>query len=296
VRLVVFGFFLFLSLKIIGQESQPFGFFQSDSVLVGKPLPYTLFMNYPVEWQVIFPDSNFDFTPFEVIDINYFPTKSDSINSFDSVIYTFLSFSIDSVQSLSLPVTIITGKDSFSIPTKPSQVLFKDLIPVVSDSLTVKSNTDQAFLERIFNYPRLFWGLGIGLTAVLLVLIFFGKRILMFWNSYLLKRRHKKFLLKIREFQISSNERVEKSMAENFEKFWKKYLESLSSFPYNSLTTKEISKLKDHEIIISDLRDLDNFVYGDKPISNWRELLIELQHFAEDRYFKKQASIKSRKK
>lgn len=283
-----------LACQLLWAKNRPEGRFLSDSVMIGTPVEYSLSMKYPLDWQVIFPDSNFDYQPFEVIDIQYFETRSDSVFSFDSAVYTFLSFSIDPVQELSVPVTIINGKDSISIPTEPKSLFFRDLILVVSDTLSIRSNTAPALMKLYFNYPRLFWGIGIALVLLLLTVVFFGKRVANMWRAYILRRKNRKFLDLVLVYQ-NINGSPDKKEVEGFEKLWKAYMQSLSSLPYTAMTTREISKLGDNEEIVNWLKAMDNFIYGDRGFDRWTDLVIDMKNFAEDSFYQKLEQLKKGK-
>ena len=293
-RKILFLFLLSFSFHAFSEGEKPIGVFQNDSVMIVKPIKYSLMMEYPIEWQVIFPDSSFPFLPFEVLDVEYFQTQSDSSHSFDSTVYTLLSFSLDSIQSLGLPVFVINGQDSFSIPAEPRSVVFQDLIPVVSDSLEVKTNTDANPLKILFDYPRLFWALGTSLAIILAIIVLFGRTIQKAWKVYWLDKRHKKFLEEFQVFESISG--LEKEKVEGMDNFWRSYLESISSTRYSALTTKEVSQLSGHQEISVNLKLIDNWLYGNKEIAEWSNLVISLKHFAEDLYHKRREAIKSKKK
>ena len=91
----------------MGQVLMPEGSFNKDSLKIGENLEYTLSIKYPKNSDVVFPDSLFDFAPFEFTSKVSFPTRSDSIFSFDSAIYSLTTFEIDSLQILRLPYTHI---------------------------------------------------------------------------------------------------------------------------------------------------------------------------------------------
>lgn len=97
---------LILSVFIIGnasgQELKPIGFFLKDSVKIGESVPYSLSYKDRKNRPVIFPDSLFNFSPFELLKKEYFDTQSDDINSIDSAVYYLATFEIDTVQSLSI--------------------------------------------------------------------------------------------------------------------------------------------------------------------------------------------------
>src|SRR5437868_3547907 len=84
------------------QTFPPQGTFQEDSVQIGAPFGFALSLSYDAQEQVLFPDSNYNFKPFELIEKNYFPTKTVNGISKDCVVYIFETFKTDSIQKLSL--------------------------------------------------------------------------------------------------------------------------------------------------------------------------------------------------
>jgi hypothetical protein len=100
------AYFLYF-LSLIGARAQePIiqGQFLSDSIRIGEPTPFVLTAAYDTNQDLIFPDSTFDFTPFELSQKLFFPSVLRSDKVFDSAIYYITSFEVDSIQSFSLPV------------------------------------------------------------------------------------------------------------------------------------------------------------------------------------------------
>ena len=113
-KTVVYIFTLFFLCPglLNAQQLVPKGLFLSDSIKIGEEVIYSLSIEYPRGSNLIFPDSLYDFSPFEYIKKTEFFTKSDSVKSFDSVIYYLSTFEIDPVQKLTLPVFLISAGDS----------------------------------------------------------------------------------------------------------------------------------------------------------------------------------------
>ena len=134
--------FWVLALPLFGQEVIPRGYFHKDSVKIGEALPYSLWVRYPKTHDVAFPDSLFDFSPFELEKRDYFTTKSDSLASLDSVVYYFTTFEIDTVQYLTLPVYLINEYDSTTLYTATDSIILDHVVTVLPDSVSVLINTD----------------------------------------------------------------------------------------------------------------------------------------------------------
>ena len=63
-------------------------------------------VTYPDNIEVLLPDSNYNYAPFEYIDKLYLSTVNDSIFNYDEITYKFTSFNLDSIQFLKIPVFV----------------------------------------------------------------------------------------------------------------------------------------------------------------------------------------------
>ncbi|MDX5345971.1 MAG: hypothetical protein LPK19_01880, partial [Hymenobacteraceae bacterium] len=152
-----FLLFLLLILPFLApaQVTQPAprGYFLQDSVKIGTWLEYVLVYRHPLTQEVIFPDTTYNFAPFELVKKTYYPTSSDSIKSTDSTVYILRTFETDKVQKLSLPVYILRGRDTLTLYTSTDSVLLHELVHEVSEPLVFQQNTELAYVKERFNYP-----------------------------------------------------------------------------------------------------------------------------------------------
>ena len=93
-------FFFFINFDLIGQEIKIKANFIEDSIQVGDVVSYNLNVSYPNNIEVLLPDSNYNYSPFEYINKSYSSTINDSIYNYDEVTYKFTSFNLDSIQFL----------------------------------------------------------------------------------------------------------------------------------------------------------------------------------------------------
>ena len=140
-------FFFFINFDLIGQEIKIKGNFIEDSIQVGDVVSYNLKVTYPDNIEVLLPDSNYNYGPFEYIDKLYLSTVNDSIFNYDEVTYKFTSFNLDSIQFLKLPVFIINSGDSLVMNSNTDSIFLMEFIKELSDSLNVKSNTKFSFVR-----------------------------------------------------------------------------------------------------------------------------------------------------
>jgi len=279
-----YGLSLIFSLAFIaslsGQKVEPNGRFLQDSMAIGEPIQYSLSIKYPADLQILMPDSLLVYAPFEYSSKQYFPTKTDSVVSFDSVVYTLVSFEIDKIQLLKMPVFIVDEKDSTAIYTDVDSVFLEEQIEVLSDSLQRKTETTIVKLSSDFNYPYLIaFLIALGVIS-LLVIIIFGKKLRKKWLIWSLTKRHKKFSTTFAEKLTSVGDMpVEK--IEELLYSWKKHAEFISKFPYAKLTSKEIYKMQENEQLYDNLKLVDRTIYSSKGREDATEAFKYLLEYAD---------------
>ncbi len=280
-RTAVVAYFIFLYLipVALAQQVKVSGAFQGDSIKIGEQIPYAITASYPRYLDIIFPDSTFDYSPFEFVDRYYFPTHSDSLISFDSVVYHLTTFEIDSVQYLQIPVYIPQlEEDSLAIYPEPDSLILNHVIRQLPDSVKLKENTAFLDIPSKFNYPVFLVILVTLLVIILVIAIFFGQRVKRWFMVWLMKRKHKKFterfydrLGRLRNGQAGIE--PEDVLSE-----WKKYMEKLENEPYTKLTSRELIDLHADQRLKENLRSIDRYIYGnikDRPLHEHFEKLLE---------------------
>jgi hypothetical protein len=275
---------LFLTTVLKSQDVHVEGYFLGDSVKIGEVMPYSLTVFYPRDLDVIFPDSTYDFAPFEYFDRYYFPTTSDSLVSFDSVVYELMTFEIDSVQFLQLPVFIKQEEDSAAIYSRQDSVILFHVIQQIPDSLNLKGNTALINVPGLVNYPVIFILIGIVIIIAIGVFLFFGKRISRWIRLYVMRRQYRKFIHYFYH-QIGNLSRGQAGiLPEDLLSQWKKYMERLEKEPYTKMTSKELIQLHADQRLKDNLRSIDRYIYGnvkDRPVHENFEKLLE---YSKERY------------
>ena len=265
----------------------PKGKFLSDSVKVGLPVQYALSYRHKATADVFFPDSAYNFTPFELVKREYFNTVTDQNGSLDSVVYTLISFEVTPIQALSLPVYVRAKRDCTRVFAPMDYMFLSSIIkPNVSiDTLKLKKDTRLIPIAQQVNFPLIFLIIIGFLLVVGIVFWFFGKPIRRQVNLFNFKRRYDDFR---KLFQRLSRETEDaKKRLENIEKavvLWKKYIERIEHKPFTTFTTKEIlDNLKDNRLSDA-LREIDATVYGGVYSSKTIASLQVLQELAEGLY------------
>jgi hypothetical protein len=266
----------------------PQGSFKKDSVKIGEIISYSLAYRYPSSMEVIFPDSTFDYAPFEYVGKIFHPTRSDSAFSLDSVIYLLRTFEVEKVQWIGLPVFVLQGGDTVFIPASPDSVGLQEMVKAVTDPLSLQQQTSLLPIGERFNYPYLLVGAAAAVALLLLIWRIFGANILINYKLYTLKKDHAQFLSR---YNVQAERfRRSKTLA-NMEKavsLWKSYLTKLEDRAINSFTTKEISVYyNEDEDVSMALKLCDRAIYGNiitNEASESSQALSLLQNFALQRY------------
>lgn len=288
--------FCFITTGAAGQELDPQGRFLSDSIKIGIPVAYSLSVKYPKDMDVVFPDSLYSYSPFELYRKEYFPTKSDSLYSYDSAVYYVTSFEVDTVQDMALPVFLLQGKDSTAFFPARDSVILQQLVTEIPDSVAIEAmplieNTTYKRVRLQFNYPYFIIGAIILVIIVVLVIVLFGKKIKKFFYLRRLHKAHEQFIQKYDAIALADDVPV-KVQAENLLKIWKSYLERLEGTPYTRLTTKEIIMNYKPEGIEDSLKTMDRTIYSQQVNGKLMREYTALKKYSQLRYEEKIEEVK----
>ncbi|WP_229755388.1 hypothetical protein [Hymenobacter cavernae] len=272
------------------RANEPQGRFLRPTVRVGEVIDYELTLQHAPSLEVVFPDSTATFKPFEFVGKTYQPTRTRQGRSLDRAIYHLRTFALDSVQQLSLPVTILRGEDTLTVATSPAAVRLLRTAPLVSpnEPPVLQQDTTLQPVASDFNYPYLLAvvdvvaliaaGLGLG----------FGRRLRKRYQRYKMRKNHVYFLAQyarhVERFTLSrSLTNMERAIT-----LWKNYLTGLEDNGINSLTTKEIVALYQNDPDVNRaLRVADKVIYANQLVEDEEETDLAftlLRNFAERRY------------
>ena len=285
-RLLLIGL-LFWSFISFAQEIKPDAAFQKDSIMIGEPMPFSVWITYPKAIDVVFPDSLFDFSPFELERKDYFLTESDSLNSFDSVVYHLSTFEIDTIQHLQVPIYLVDEFDSTLLLTNLDSVILHHVVTEIPDSVALKINTSYTKVPLQFNYPYLIIGVSAGLIIILILALVFGKSLRRQLKLYRLKRRHTKFLSQFEDILTTAQIVPEPALY-----FWKSYMEKLLKKPYTKLTTKEIKQQAANKQLVEALKVIDRMIYAHADDEKLRPALESLKNYSQLSYEAKNEELK----
>ncbi|QCK14401.1 hypothetical protein DCC35_06435 [Mangrovivirga cuniculi] len=248
-----------LGYNVIAQDITYEGYFRSDSVKAGMPLEYVLNIKYPKDYDVLLPDTTHNFGDFILTGRNFYPTVSDSIYSYDSVVYQLTSFSIENIQTLSVPIKYYAESDSGLINTENDTLYFVEYIPVVSDTLNVKENTALQPLKELVNYPIITLIAFLAVIIIITLIIVLAKPIKTALRRWVLKRKYNKLKNKFLKTEFSDKHEASKKLA-----IWKSMLEVSTELPVPAFTTDEIIKFSETSKVENELRSIDRYIYSNK--------------------------------
>lgn len=251
------------------QDAKPTGKFLKDSAKVGEEITYSLSFQYPRNWQILFPDSLSDYGSFEYINRIYFPTRTDSLLSKDSVVYFLQTFELDEIQSLQSAISIRKpGAALQSVISDPAEIRIVPILTQMPDSLNFIQNTQFGTVRTKFNYPYFIAALVALLVLSVVGWSIFGARIQRWMMSRKLRKAHETFLHKFKALHQDLSADIQVYKAENLLILWKNHMEFLEKMPVSKWTTKEILKHLPGYTLETALKTIDRCVYaGSKDAS-----------------------------
>ncbi len=263
--------------------------FLKPSIKVGEPVQLVVVWKHAPEQEVFFPDSTYNFAPFEFLSKTFFPTKTLSLST-DSVIYELTSFETDTTLSLTLPAYILNEKDTTIVWTAPAKLTVKPLLVNMPDSLVIIDNTQLQNVQNQFNYW--YWaGALVAIGVVVLVLfIIFGGRIR---KSYRLSRMKKQYQRFVADFDKSLLKYQEVTNTEHGLSLWKNYLEGVLDVPFTSYTSKEIADIVPDKPLNESLKNIDRAIYGNQINETTYNSLVVLKNYAQTMYETKMKEVQN---
>jgi len=284
-------------LLVQSQEIKINGGFIEDSLQLGSTVHYWVTAEYPMEIEVLFADSNYNFSPFEYADKFFVETELRNDNAFDSVVYGLQSFEIDLIQKLQLPVFVVQSNDSIILTTPLDSLFFEELVPLqqVSDTTQLIQNTQYNPVDRLYNYPLMWIILGILLAISLIIFFTFGQKIRNYFTIRRLKKEYGLFSNFISQLINLLKESVDQERAAQGLTHWKNYLERLELQPFSKLTTKEILALEFTSELKEALQNIDKNVYGNQKDPELYKSFQEVEDFTQHRFHMKIEDIKNGK-
>ncbi|MFB9864960.1 hypothetical protein [Rufibacter immobilis] len=265
------------------------GFFLKDSVELGQSVKYVLLSRHSPTAEVVFPDTAVQFSSFELVRKEFYPTRTSKGISTDSTIYTLRTFQLQPVQTLQLSAQLFYNGDTLQLQTQPDSVyLIQHVAAIPEDELPLRATTKLLPVAEQFNY--LYWGMGAIAAAILVggIWVLFGQSINTRYKLYVLQKDQAQFQYR---FQISKERFRRLKTLDHLERattLWKNYLTRLEDTEINSFTTKEITTYyEEDERVSNSLKVCDRAIYGNIISDDETEVtdsLSQLADFAAYRY------------
>jgi hypothetical protein len=277
---------LFNGLVLSGQDIKVSGGFLSDSLHVGDEIFFYLSARSPKDSQVIFPDSAFNYSPFEFKRKRYYISQTTNGISRDSAVYHLSTFEVDSIQMLRIPVYQVNALDCTRFfsqwDTVRLQLLVKKLPDQISADLPVRATIAYQPVSSRINYPLVIIGVVLFFLLVAILWFSFGEQLNRYFRIKRMKKNHKEFMLAFNEKISQITHRFSREETEAAVTLWKKYMERINRLPYTRLTTSELRAAGKDEPVIRTLRTIDSVIYGYNEKIN--ESLTELKSYADERF------------
>lgn len=263
--------------------------FLNDSVKVGQPVQFYLTARYPAHLDIIFPDSTYNFSPFELLQKKYFTTRTVNQISYDSAVYELTTFEIGEKFTLSLPVFLVRAADTTKYYALADTIALQHLVKATPpdtiplQKLPLKTNTQQQELPIHFNYVIAGFIIMVLAAVLLLCWVLFGKRIKAYFTARRLKKNYARFSAEFDNLLQQLHQQFRTATAEAATALWKKYVESLTGKPLTRLTTKEIYEMLKNDSIHDALRQIDRSIYGfehrvTEPLESLKQQASRLFH------------------
>jgi hypothetical protein len=295
-----FALFLFLfcsSLQMAGQSGlKPKAFFDRDSVQIGEKIRLSVFLDYPGSFKILFPDTNYDFQPFEILKREFFPTRTRNNISRDCVVYELSPFMPEEIQQIQIPIFQFLEKDSLSWYSNTATA---HIVPVIRGPMPEKPVFETALspvpVARSINYPYIIIGASAIILLVLIVNFFFDRPIQKFIYLFLEARRHKAYLNQFEKINARMENVLTVDAVEKLLVTWKKYLQKVNEHPYTSFTSREIYQVLPDPVLRDALMEIDRWIYGGLDMKDWRSNFAYLKEISIQFYQKKREAIRNGK-
>lgn len=246
------------------QDLQLEGYFLQDSAMLGERIAYVLKASYGEGYNIIFPDSSYNFSPFELLERKTYITQTREGVTVDSAVYFVSNFSLDPFASLQLPVFEIFKYDTLIHQTNEASVALKLMIDEIPQELQFQENNVYQPIETEFNYPLWAGILALFLILVLAVALIFGNKIKRQWDIWLEKQRYKRFVKRWENAEQDFAANPTMDNADELLGLWKTYMEHLKQRPFREWTTTEIADFLENREVIQDFREIEMIIYAGK--------------------------------
>lgn len=263
------------------------GYFLQDSAKIGERVPYILKAKYGKGYNVVFPDSTYDYSPFELLEKKTYITYTNEGVTIDSAVYYISNFSLDPVTEFSLPVFEIFKYDSLEHRPNEAGLALTLTIDQIPQELSFRENNVYQPIEMEFNYPLWISVMLAVLVLVGLIAFFFGTTLRRKWEIYLEKKKYRRFIKRWEKAEKAFASNPDMDHADELLGLWKTYMEHLKNRPFRDWTTTEISDFLKNKEIIKDFREIEMIIYAGKEGQDLPQACQNLRNICTDTYNQK---------
>ncbi len=267
-----------------------------DSIKIGEPFSVSVFVDYPFDYQLLFPDSSFQFGNCILKERRFFPTRTRNEISRDCVVYQLACFNPEPLQSFQIPVIRYSNGDSIRYPSGEIRfVMVSETDSTGKAAAQFLNETSPAAIALRLNYPYI---IGIFSLVVLLLLIanfFFDKPIQKFFYLWIERRRHQRFLKAFTRMGAGLEKDLSIQKMEALIVLWKRYLQRLDGQPFLSYTSMEIVRVLPDPKLKNALQEVDRWIYGGMEMKELQSCVSILQEKSVAMYELKREQIRNGK-
>lgn len=276
--------------------------FQSDSLIIGRPIAVKMAIQHPADVVVIFPEAR-EFAPFELVSFEPEPTQTLDGQSWDIVVYQVRSFQLEDKQALKLPYAFYDRNDTIRRFARTDSIKLNRRVQGGEDRTVFKMQDGLESLQDPPNYFRVFLLASGVLSLVLGLLLMLRKPI----KRYLIIRRNRldwlSFKRRLRELE---NLHDQPKLFDRLTQLWKGFLDPEDQSGYRSMTTTEFKEalllradftLEQQQVLIEAAQLADQSVYAGERIQPHRitNILVQIRNVMSFVYASRAKVLKSKK-
>lgn len=286
---------LFVLVPLIGLSQwsgTPVGKPLVDSLVVGKVFSYALSYGHSSETEVYFPDSTYNFYPFEFKSQKLFTTFTGKQGSLDSTVYDLVLFDVLPRPTIQLPVFVANGRDCTTVFSN-TDTLRLSLVSKVNLGDTELREEEELLQEGFYiNYSQVVFTAVAFFIAAGLIYWFFKEEVNRQWKLFKLFRRNREFVRAFNKLAAARNRLNRSKSIERAVIVWKEYLQRLLNRPFSTYTTREISDYFRRPALSGALKEADRTIYGQAESLKSDEALLVLMEVSQVLYQEKRREIK----
>ena len=291
IQLIILVFFYLSDYYLLAQSDIRTGSLKKE-ITLGEPLDIYLVYEHDPELSILFPDTNFNFHPFELIRKRYFPTITHNSLSKDCTIYQVRLFNIIPDPQLSIPVYIYTGNDSLSIYPEPVSLKLVELLEEIPNHPVLKESPHWENITQKINLPLIIAILLLITILLSLSFRFLGKPVLQRIRIYYIIQNHRRFVTQFEKLEGLYIGKRNTNYLKSLLSLWKDYLSSIEGKPIATYTSTEIIGLFRKEDLKDSLIIIDKVIFGGITSEAVITAISTLKKFANSRYIHRKNELR----